>query len=123
MSLYGHCGACCPGMGGVSLLCCYSLLVYCYYVIVDVVLVIHPTIVFEAIDLVVDVLSAALLFRVTVVDYSKYISLSVFSVVQRKFNWFWFMGIVFMRIHKRVRCWVEVRYQKDRVNVLMWGKV
>lgn len=107
-------------MGGVGLLCSYGLLVFCSYVFVNVVvLMILPTIVFWAVALVVDVNSTALLLRITVNDYSKYILLFVVRVVRRKFNWFRLGRIATKRIKMTVQCWVKVLYRQDRVKVAM----
>lgn len=99
MGLYGHCAVCYPGMGGVGPLLSYGLLVLDYYVVVNVVLlVVHLTIVFKAVALVVHAISAALLLRVMVVDYRRYISLSVVRVIRRRLDLFWFRGIASVRI-------------------------
>lgn len=122
--LYGDCRACCPGVSGVGLLCSYGLLLLCYYVIIDVVvLVVHPRIVFEAAALVVDAILAILLLCVMVIDYSGHISLSMVKVFQRNFDSFGLRRIASVQMEMRIQYWVEVLYRQDRVNVPVWGNV
>lgn len=57
------------------------MLILCYYIVVDVIIVVHPMIVFRAVALVVDSISVTVLPSVTMVDYSRYILLSMVRVV------------------------------------------